>query len=183
MIEIRKLEALRRQDLRLADGYVSTAKYQVSRTATTDTIRFTLEREALDDPYEKRWPQIEEDFTHCSEIVKQGLSLAAYDGDQLVGIAISEKLEWNRSLWIREFGIAESHRRRGLGGLLMDRVSQVAKAEGVKVLVCETQNTNVPAIDFYHSIGFEVDGIDLSYYTHSYIGEQEVAVFMKRKVE
>ena len=63
----------------------------------------------------------------------------------------------------------------------MDQVAEVAKAEGLRILVCETQNTNVPAIVFYRSVGFEVGGVDLSYYTNRDV-EDEVAVFMKRKL-
>ena len=114
-------------------------------------------------------------------MVNHGLSLGAYDADRLVGIAISEEIEWNRSLWIREFGIAESYRRKGVGRQLMEQVAEIAKTEGLRILVCETQNTNVPAIDFYRSVGFEVDGVDLSYYTNRDV-EGEVAVFIEAQV-
>ncbi len=181
MIEIRKLKQLRRGGLHIMDGYVSTDRYQVSKTETADEFCFTLKRQKLDEPYVKRWSFSDEDFRNYSELVNHGLSLGAYDAEQLVGIAISEEIEWNRSLWIREFGVAESYRRKGVGGQLMDQVVEVAKAEGLRILVCETQNTNVPAIDFYRSVGFEVEGVDLSYYTNRDI-EGEVAVFMKRKL-
>ncbi len=181
MVKIRKLKQLRRGDLHIMDGYVSTDRYQVSKTETADEFCFILKREKLDEPYVKRWSILDEDFRNYSELVNQGLSLGAYDAGQLVGIAISEKIEWNRSLWIREFGVAESYRRKGVGRHLMEKVAEIAKAEGLRILVCETQNTNVPAIDFYRSVGFEVEGVDLSYYTNSDV-EGEVAIFMKRKL-
>ena len=181
MIEIRKLEQLRRGDLHIVDGYVSNDRYQVSKTETADEFCFILKRQKLNEPYVKRWSFSKEDFRNYSELVNQGLSLGAYDAGRLVGIAISEEIEWNRSLWIREFGIAESYRRKGVGRQLMEQVAEIAKTEGLRILVCETQNTNVPAIDFYRSVGFEVDGVDLSYYTNRDV-EGEVAVFMKRKL-
>ena len=165
MVKIRKLEQLRRRDLHIVDGYVSTDRYNVSKTETADEFCFILKRQKLDEPYAKRWSILDEDFRNYSELVNCGLSLGAYDAGRLVGIAISEKIEWNRSLWIRELGIAESYRRKGVGRQLMEQVAEIAKAEGLRILVCETQNTNVPAIDFYRSVGFEVEGVDLSYYT------------------
>ena len=156
MVEIRKLEQLRREDLHIVDGYVSTDRYQVSKTETVDEFCFILKRQKLDDPYVKRWSVLDEDFRNYSELVNQGLSLGAYDAGQLVG-------------------------RKGVGGQLMEEVAEVAKAEGLRILVCETQNTNVPAIDFYRSVGFGVDGIDLTYYTNNDV-EGEVAIFMKRKL-
>ena len=181
MIEIRKLKQLRREDLQIMDGYVSTDRYQVSKTETADEFCFILKRQKLKEPYAKHWSMLDEDFRNYSELVNRGLSLGAYDAGQLVGIAISEKIEWNRSLWIREFGVAASYRRKGVGRQLMEQVAEIAKAEGLRILVCETQNTNVPAIDFYRSVGFEVDGVDLSYYTNRDV-EGEVAIFMKRKL-
>lgn len=46
----------------------------------------------------------------------------------------------------------------------------------------ETQNTNVNAIRFYRRSGFEIEGIDLSYYTNDDVEGGEVAIFMKRKL-
>lgn len=181
MVEIRKLEQLRREDLYIMAGYISTDRYQVSKSETADEFCFILKRQKLDAPYVKRWSFSEDEFRNYIELVNCGLSLGAYDAEQLVGIAISEKIEWNRSLWIREFGVAESYRRKGVGRQLMAKAAEVAKAEGLRILVCESQNTNVPAIDFYRSVGFEVDCVDLSYYTNSDV-EGKVAVFMKRKL-
>ena len=181
MVKIKKLKQLRRGDLHIMDGYVSTDRYHVSKTETVDEFCFILKRQKLKEPYAKHWSMLDEDFRTYSELVNRGLSLGAYDAGQLVGIAISEKIEWNRSLWIREFGVAASYRRKGVGRQLMEEVAEIAKAEGLRILVCETQNTNVPAIDFYRSVGFEVDGVDLSYYTNRDV-EGEVAIFMKRKL-
>jgi len=57
-----------------------------------------------------------------------------------------------------------------------------ARVAGFRVLVLETQNTNVPAIRFYRKAGFEVEGIDLSYYSNTDITDGEIAIFMKRKI-
>lgn len=43
-------------------------------------------------------------------------------------------------------------------------------------------HTAVPAIRFYRSVGFQVEGIDLSYYTNMDVTDFEVAIFMKRKI-
>jgi ribosomal protein S18 acetylase RimI-like enzyme len=49
--------------------------------------------------------------------------------------------------------------------------------------VCETQDTNQPAIAFYRAVGFEIEAVDLSYYTNHDLAGGEVAIFMKRKLE
>jgi ribosomal protein S18 acetylase RimI-like enzyme len=44
------------------------------------------------------------------------------------------------------------------------------------MILCETQTTNVPAIDFYRRVGFKLEGIDLSYYSNEDWPDGEVAV-------
>ena len=183
MVEIRQLRDLQCDDLKVADGYVSTARYRVRKAEIARAVCFTLDRQELSEPYEKRWTVSEEDFQRYRDVVGQGMSFAAYDGGSLAGVAIAEPVGWNRSLWIREFGILSPYRRQGLGRRLMDRVALHASKEGFRVLVCETQTTNVPAIDFYRSVGFEVGGIDLSYYGNDDVEAGEVALFLKRKLE
>lgn len=90
---------------------------------------------------------------------------------------------WNKSLWVWEFHVAEMYRRRGLGRRLMDALAGRAKAAGLRTIVCETQNTDVPAIDFYRAVGFSIEGIDVSYYTNDdLLPGGEVAIFMKRRL-
>ena len=184
MADIRKLKELSHTDLhQLVVGYVSTSRYHVQKCEHDDTISIVLKRQELSDPYERDWPHLEEDFKNYERFVHQGFSFGVYEGDLLIGIAISEKQTWNRSLWIWEFHVAESHRGKGIGRQLMERVAKEAKEDGLRVLVCETQNTNVPAIDFYRKVGFEIGGVDLSHYTNTDIEDGEVALFMKRKLE
>ncbi|MBF8282898.1 MAG: putative GCN5-related N-acetyltransferase, partial [Anaerolineales bacterium] len=115
-------------------------------------------------------------------VLKEGLSFGAYEGHQLVGIALAEPRRWNQSLWVWEFHIAESFRGQGIGRKLMDTLAGKGQAVGLRTIVCETQNTNVPAIEFYRKVGFTMEGIDLSYYTNDDMLNGEVAIFMKRRL-
>ncbi|TFG29550.1 GNAT family N-acetyltransferase [Candidatus Thorarchaeota archaeon] len=184
MIDIRPLtefDSVRFQEL--GAGYTSTAKYQVTKSENDTHTTISLNLVELTTPYVKKWESSEEQETSYNRVVEQGLSLGAYDEDRLVGIAIAEKQEWNLTLWIWEFHIDIEYRKRGLGRQLMDRLEKIGKENECRVMVCETQNTNVPAIRFYRSAGFEVGAVDLSYYTNSDVSDFEVAVFMKRFIE
>ncbi|MEP7356390.1 MAG: GNAT family N-acetyltransferase, partial [Anaerolineales bacterium] len=77
--------------------------------------------------------------------------------------------------------VAAAWQRRGIGRRLIDALSQQAAQAGLSALVCETQNTNVPAITFYRSQGFVFDGARLALYAGSEL-EGEVAMFMKRSL-
>jgi ribosomal protein S18 acetylase RimI-like enzyme len=184
IIKIRPLDTLNRDDIqRLNIGYVSPAKYIVHKDETPQRTMITLELVQLEQPYIKRWETDEEEYAQLARTVQEGFTLGAFDDRQMVGIAIAEPRRWNRSMWVWEFHVAQEYRRKGIGKRLMDELTERAREAGMRVLVCETQNTNVPAIMFYRSVGYEIHGIDLSYYTNTDFPNGEVAIFMKKKVE
>jgi ribosomal protein S18 acetylase RimI-like enzyme len=184
MIRITKLTQIDPNRLRaLTAGYTSPAKYVVTKSETEQETTITLTLQPLDPPYVKRFGKDEELENHYNEVLNQGLSLGAYDGSELIGIAIAEKRDWNRSMWVWDFHMDADYRGKGIGTKLMNTLAKNAKEAGLRVMVCETQNTNVPAINFYRKVGFEIDGLDLSYYTNKDVEEGEVAIFMKRKLE
>lgn len=186
MIDIRTLQTFDPTDLtRIMPGYTSTEKYQVRRRQTGDDsqITFVLSRISLTQPYVKSWDYDDDETVDMyTRYVSEGTSLGAYDGDLLVGIAITETRHWNRTLWIWEFGVVETHRRQDIGYRMMDELAVGATAQGLRVMAAETQNTNVPAIRFYRKAGFEFDALDLSLYSNADVTEGEVAIIMKRRL-
>jgi ribosomal protein S18 acetylase RimI-like enzyme len=145
-------------------------------------VDISLELIALDQPYIKTWEIIPAELEQYRHYLGEGLSLGAFEGDRVVGLAITEPRRWHNSLWVWEFGIDLDYRREGIGRHLMEALAEKAQAAGFRSLVCEVQNTNMPAIRFYRAVGFQVEGIDLSYYTNDDLEQSEVAIFMKRKL-
>jgi ribosomal protein S18 acetylase RimI-like enzyme len=181
MIKINKLTSFDRKCYReLTAGYTSSAKYVVSKTETEEETCITMKFQALDPPYMKRFGIDDDLEDHLEGVIKQGLSLGAFDGGAMIGIAIAERREWNNSLWVWDFHVDAEYQGKGVGTRLMKVLIRQARDENFRVVVCETQNTNMPAIRFYRKLGFEIDGIDLTYYPEKEIKEGEVAVFMKR---
>jgi len=181
-MEVRKLDDLSPDDFkRVMTGYSSTRKYVIEKTETTDLTTIAMRLTSLAEPYAKTFPQPPEEMVRYQQIIKQGTSLGAYNNDRLVGLAIAERRDWNRSLWVWEIGVEKQLRRTGVGTKLVEALTRLAKVLNLRIIVCETQNTNVPAIEFYRKTGFEVEGIDLSYYTNNDL-TGEVAIFMKKKL-
>ncbi len=178
-IRVRTLRALTHADVvRLVRGYRSAARYEVRVTERRNEVAFTLKRAPR--PYAKTFPHPSPETARYQDVVQMGWSLGAYEGPDLVGLAVAEPRPWNRSVWVWELGVATAHRRRGIGRRLIDGLARRAKEAGYRVLVCETQATNAPAIDFYRAVGFRLEGVDVSYYTNEDLARGEVAVFMKR---
>ena len=182
---IGRLEVVTLEDLRgVASGYVSTEKYQMCvRARGNDGWYCELKPTVLSPPYVKLFRHEEFDLVRLNAAIASGTSIGAWDGGLLVGIAITERMEWNRNLVLWEFHVAEPYRRHGIGREMMERVIRSARALGVRSISAETQNTNMPAIRFYRSCGFTIQGIDLSLYADDQAGEdREVALFMRRFV-
>jgi ribosomal protein S18 acetylase RimI-like enzyme len=184
MIDIRSLAQLNPDDLnRLVTGYTSDAKYQISKTESDKQFALALELVSLPQLYRKRYDHLNgETLEHYQQVPSFGFSFGAYAVDQCVGIALAEPRHWNRSLWVWELHVAETHRRRGVGRQLIDALAEKAREVGLRTIVCETQNTNIPAIRFYRRVGFHIEGIDLSYYSNDDFPDGEIAVFMKKRL-
>ena len=157
----------------LITGYTSTDIYKVVTHQSDDLSYFRLELTKLVQPYQKVYDLEDDDYYH--DILTAGLSLGVYDGDALIAIALSDIAQWNKHFWLHEFHVHPAHQGRDIGQQLMTAVITKAQETDCRLIVCETQNTNVPAIRFYRNMGFSIEGID----TSLYVDLDEVAVFMK----
>ena len=184
MIEVKCTDQIQAEHLsRLIKGYQSPARYRVIKNESDLRTEIVLEKESLAQPYVKQWELTEADFTYYQRVITEGHSLVAYDQHELVGLALAEVRNWNRTLWIWEFHVAEAYRRRGIGRQMMDSLEQEARELNLRTMLVEVQNTNLPAIHFYYSTGFVIEGVDLSYYSNHDYPDGEIAIFMKRRVE
>lgn len=186
MIEIRPLIELNPDILRrIIGGYVSNSAYRVQVEESEERTVFTLQVESLAEPHQNSMQPNEESIIFYTDLVEEHFSLAAYDDDgQVVGIALAEPRNWNRSLFIWEFHIDNEYQGQGVGRLLMEALTEKARAAGLRIMVAEAQNTNVAAITFYRKLGFAFEGVDISFYTNKDLEPGgEVALFMKRRLE
>ncbi len=183
MIQYKPLQNVTLADFdAVATEYHSDSKYVVQYRENQESISFNLHLVKLSRPYRKTWDFTQDTLQHYGQILDQGYSFGAYAGKLLVGFVLGEYHVWNDSLWVWEFHVKEVYRGRKIGKRLMTTVVEKAQAADIRTIVCETQNTNVPAIHVYRRLGFRIEGIDISYYTNDDYPDKEIAVFMKRRL-
>lgn len=184
MIVVKPLETLDSEDVRrIIAGYTSSSKYTLERIESEGGVNFALKRVDLDSPYIKHYTHLDDaTLEHYQEVLRHKLSFGVTDQGVMVALAIAEPQTWNASVSVWEFHVAESHRGRGIGRRLMNALIEGSRQRGMRVIVCETQNTNAPAIAFYRHLGFTLDGLDLSLYTNQDWPDGEIALFMKLKL-
>jgi ribosomal protein S18 acetylase RimI-like enzyme len=182
--EIKPLTAFNTERFnQIASGYTSDRVYRVVKRESPDDSAISFTWENLPEPYIKTWDHDPEMVERYTRFVRRGFSRGLYLDDALVGIAIAENRTWNRELWIWEFHIDAAFQGQGYGHILMNAMAEVGKQAGCRALVCECQNTNAPAINFYRQAGFEIGAVDLSHYTNRDVTDFEVAIFMKHYLE
>jgi ribosomal protein S18 acetylase RimI-like enzyme len=182
-----RLKPLRQPDVAqlptVITGYVTAEMYTIHKQESEVETAVTLKLVPLPGPKTFTYDHLdEEELDRLAAIVAEGMSMGAFVGDQLVGVAISSAEAWNSSLRVWEFHVAELVRRQGVGRQLMEQMVATAVSHNLRVIVCETQSSNVPAIRAYRKLGFVLDAIDLSFYSNEDVEKEGVAVFMKRYV-
>ena len=102
---------------------------------------------------EKTYEEIKE---YALEKMDKGLKVLGYfKDDKLIGF-LSYYI-WERAtkyLWIDEFEITESERRKGYGTALMNEVREIVKRENLSRIELNCWAFNEDAIKFYEKLGY-----------------------------
>jgi len=183
-ITIHALQSLTLADLhRVVSGYSSTGKYAITLSTHETTMSFELRLVALEKPYIKPPDPVDTDMlTRYTALLPKDYCFGAYDDDLLIGLIIAEPVPWNKSINVCEFHVCANYQNKKIGKQLMKCVSDKARDERFRIIVCETQNTNLPAIAVYQRLGFQLEGLDISYYSNTDFPDGEMAVFMKQRL-
>lgn len=167
---------------RLVLGYESKQRYEVRKTEDPGSVEIALVLTDLAEPFVKRFATSDVMVEWYQSLLTDGFSFGAWDSERLVGLALAERRDWNESAMVWELHVEETSRGRGVGRRLLEHVEEAARGAGLRTVVCETQTPNVAAIQFYRTCGYELEGVDLSYYSNEDVERGEVALFMKKRV-
>ncbi|HMS64675.1 MAG TPA: GNAT family N-acetyltransferase [Ignavibacteria bacterium] len=184
MIRISKLTMLSMDDL-LSMGnpaFEVKATYDVICQINEEEILFSLKyRESKNIFNVKTYSNSNEDKGRYYKLIPEGNSFGAFDNEKLIGFVISEKRQWNNSLWIEMIQIAKSHRGKGIGTQLLNNLEAHAATQKYRIIDIETQNTNVPAINFYRKNGYEITGLNTALYDPKEV-DNEIAIYMAKNL-
>lgn len=98
--------------------------------------------------------EVTEYFTSDSEYC-----LVAEVNDKIVGFIIAntiikEGTAWKRYGYLAWIGVDESYQRSGLGERLYQRLEELMKKSGVRMMICDTEAGNRGALKFFQKLGF-----------------------------
>ncbi|MBN1892475.1 MAG: GNAT family N-acetyltransferase [Clostridiales bacterium] len=73
-----------------------------------------------------------------------------------------ESLKESRVAYLTRFSVMQSTRGRGIGGQLIATAENIARSEGIRLLLLHTALSNEAVSGFYLKKGFFIDSVDLS---------------------
>ena len=102
--------------------------------------------------------------------------LVAEAGDELLGYVVAMVVADEGE--VADLAVAPASRRRGIGGLLLDRVAEDVAQRGTRSLYLEVRESNTGARALYESRGFVAVGRRRGYYQHP----REDALLLRREI-
>lgn len=158
------------------------AKYEIVRQLKDKDITFSLQYKEIKKGFEvKFYSNSSIESENFNKLIKEGNSFGAYYENKLIGFVISEKRTWNNSLWIEMIQVAKDHRGQGIGSKLLKALEIQAASENFRIIDIETQNTNIPAVNFYRKNGYEVTGLNLALYDPDKVND-DIAIFLAKNL-
>ena len=89
---------------------------------------------------------------------KKHIILVAKVAEEIFGFINGKINEWNRSIYIQELFISSSHRGKGLGTSLLNKVKEIGKIKKRRIIFLDLSPNNKEAMDFYTKKGFKKAG-------------------------
>ncbi len=131
----------------------SAARSDIARLVELLGLLFSQEREFTPDP-EKQRDALEAILADRS----RGRIFVAREGSEVVGMATLlytiSTAEGGKAALFEDLIVDPKHRRKGIGGKLINYVSQQARAEGVLRITLLTDLENDTALGLYRKLGF-----------------------------
>lgn len=139
--------------------YTTRQFFRIVQTREHEGFSFDLELKDLPQPIQKHFViELYPDYYLNAEC------FGVFQGQELIGVLEVVMEDWNQRLRISELFVQEAYRHQGIGRVLINYAEKIAEAKGARMLVLETQATNVSAIQFYLACGYHLIGCDLYAY-------------------
>jgi ribosomal protein S18 acetylase RimI-like enzyme len=120
-----------------------------------DKVLINVAAEVFDNPINREFTRefLEDNRHHIAVAIEEGIVVGFASGVHYI------HPDKPPELWINEIGIAPTHRRRGIGKLVLRALLDVGRAHYCKVAWVLTDRYNTAAMRLYSSIG-GIEGAD-----------------------
>ena len=174
-MEIRQLEKVQYAGKGFTACYRTNGYYDICASASGFQILYR----PFETPVERSF-----DDVFFGEWLEAPVAFGAFEQDRLLGFVEGSMESWNNRFRISNLCVFDRLKRgRGLGTMLMARITETARALEARMLVLETQSCNEAAIAFYRKNGFSIIGFDLYAYSNTDPERHEVRIEMGKMLQ
>lgn len=126
----------------------------------------------------RKWTDIKkiQYLLNCGEWIGYIAKLSNELDEQLLIGTILGSFEEEGRLWIELINVAKQYRKRGVGRMLIEKLSNLGKKMKFRACFVDVDDDNFNAINFYKKMGFKYVG-KIEYF---YYNDQNAIIFMKR---
>ena len=172
--DIQELDRERWKGTLLPVSYTSEYYYDIAIQKTADGFDIPIRKKRFETPFS----HVSEDGEYPDRLYEDWWEKArafgiVENGNLLAAIEVCPE-EWSNRLLITELFVGEKIRGQGYGKKLIRLAKTIAVQNRYRVLMLETQSSNVTAVDFYLHEGFTLIGFDSCCYTNKDMERREV---------
>jgi L-amino acid N-acyltransferase YncA len=133
-------------------------------------------KEYLEAVLNRKWEELSQEFIDqlgasskdsFDLYLKSGLSFVAKEDGQIVGFVFAQMVEHMsniaKSVWIENIGVHPSHRRHGIGYLLLRKASQEGKKKGAMAVQSAIMPENAKSLLLHKKVGFFLDARKITF--------------------
>jgi len=166
----------------IASGYTTNRVFVLDRAMTDKELVWTLREASLPHAFTKiydsgdprEWLQSYPDAGSPDDFNFYGCRSSGL----ILGLLTWRSVDWNEVISLIDIRVRESHRRQGLGTLLVEALQSECRRSHMRGITVETQTSNLPAVRFYLKHGFSVCGFHEYLYTNNDMERNDVALFL-----
>lgn len=110
-------------------------------------------------------------YLHCILEHPDNFGYVALDGKEVVGILLAGELVRDENIYrnqkyfqIFDIVVSSSHKKRGIGKMLISRIAEEARHDGIKQIELEVFSFNNDAVRFYQRLNFREVSRNMSLY-------------------
>ncbi len=171
-IVLKKLTAAHADDVEAIDGSFHI-KSRLSLSSSQNIVDFTV---VPAEPRVKRYEHDNPDDLASYIGAETKLAIIAYNNQRPAGLLLVSE-NWNGYAIVDSIKVDISHRKAGIGRMLLDAAMEWARSRNLSGIMLETQDNNVDACLFYQRYGFILRGFDTGIYSAIPATHDETALF------
>ncbi len=176
-MDIRILDIEKHKGYRIKVDYETDSWYQPRQKRGCPYV-FELEKTVFGKPISKSFT-----IDLYPEYFPDAIAYGFFEETKLAGIVEVDSESWNNRLRITEIWVSSDFRRKGIGRKMLEFVDTICQQRNHRMIVLETQSSNVAAVAFYLACGYEMIGFDKYCYSDNDPDNHEIRIELGKKIK